>query len=253
MTFNVRINIPSDYHKWNDRKRIISQIISIKKPDLIGLQEPDHRQLEDILNLNPTYKHIGIAREGGTKGEYSAILYNPSRFQIIDSGTFWLSPTPEKISYGWGAKCLRICTWAILLDLQIPNNDPPVQIMMVNTHLDHVSNQARIEGTKLILQKIKQSKLPVIFTGDFNSTPDSEVIKMIQSELSSTSETANNKINECAGTLTNWKPKGDIRTIDYIFVNKHFTTSVYEIVTEFDSESTLASDHRPVCAQICLI
>jgi len=253
MTFNVRVTLPSDYHRWVDRKHIISKIISDKTPHLIGLQEPDHQQLEDLLKLNPTYKHIGIGRGGGTNDEYSAILYDYSRFTVIESDTFWLSPTPNKVSQGWGAKCRRICTWAILEDKLSSDKDHPVRIMMFNTHLDHVSKKAKLEGTKLILQKIKEYKLPVIFTGDFNSTPNSEVIELIKSEsLYSTSDIAENRFNENVGTATNWKPKADSITIDYIFVNKHFNASVYEIVTEYDSEPTLASDHRPVCAQINL-
>jgi len=255
MSFNVRVDVKEDYHKWVDRRYVISTVIASRKPHFIGFQEPVHHQLEDLLRLNPTYKHIGIGRSGGNTGEYSPILYDTNRFEVIDSGTFWLSPTPDTVSQGWGAACLRVCSWAIFTDKQnlLPEN---TRILMLNTHLDHISIEARREGMALVLQKIKKHPgIPVILTGDFNVIPYDEVIRMVQQDLILTAERAERKINENSGTFTGWSPKNNNQApiIDYIFVNKYFTTMLYEIITEFDNEHTLASDHRPIIAKIKML
>jgi len=51
----------------------------------------------------------------------------------------------------------------------------------LNTHLDHVGGMARREGISLMLDKVNELSdgLPVIVTGDFNSEPESDVIKHV--------------------------------------------------------------------------
>jgi len=253
MTFNVRIDVATDPHKWNDRKFVISQVIKSRKPHLIGLQEPAHHQLEDLLKLNPKYRHIGIGRSGGTNGEYSPILYDSARFEVIESGTFWLSTTPDTVSKAWNSACLRICTWGIFSDKQNVNPESSL-VMMFNTHLDHISPEARVEGIKLIMDKIRQRPdIPIILTGDFNVTPEDEVIKIAGSTLYSTYTIAADNKNENVGTFTGWTPSHDNNTIDYIFVNKYLQAILNEVITEFDSNEVLASDHRPVYSELLII
>jgi len=50
------------------------------------------------------------------KGEYAAIFYKKNQLSLLDSGNFWLSPTPERASLGWDAACIRICTWGKFQD-----------------------------------------------------------------------------------------------------------------------------------------
>jgi len=251
MSFNIRVDVQTDNHKWHDRKFVISTIINNKSPDLIGLQEPEHHQLQDLLNLNSEYSHIGIGRSGGQSGEYSAILYKKTRFDVDVSGTFWLSSTPDRPSQDWGAACLRICSWAKFTDKK-NKNPASASFIMYNTHLDHVSAHARYEGMKLILEKLQQHKnLPVILTGDLNASPSDQLISYIKSSLKSTSDEAAEKVNEHVGTLTMWEPRDNNETIDYIFVNEHFESRMYEVITEYDvQQNTLASDHRPIVARL---
>ena len=61
------------------------------------------------------YTYVGVGREDGkTRGEYSAIFYDTTRFIVLESSTFWLSKTPGKVSVGWDAALERICTYALL-------------------------------------------------------------------------------------------------------------------------------------------
>eukprot|EP01126_Amoeba_proteus_P040758 TRINITY_DN4365_c0_g1_i2.p1 TRINITY_DN4365_c0_g1~~TRINITY_DN4365_c0_g1_i2.p1 ORF type:complete len:170 (-),score=39.92 TRINITY_DN4365_c0_g1_i2:169-678(-) len=116
-----------------------------RQPHLVGLQEVLHNQLEDLKMLFPDYQFFGKARDDGqTCGEYSPILVDSRRFHVLRSGTFWLSPTPHVPSRGWDAACLRICTWVHMNDLWSTN--PEKVVAFYNTHLDHVSEVARLKG-----------------------------------------------------------------------------------------------------------
>jgi len=78
MSFNVRFDSPEDRHQWTDRKHVIKDIIVARSPDVVGLQEPLHNQLEDMKDLLPEYTFIGEARSPG--GEYCSLLLKKSSF-----------------------------------------------------------------------------------------------------------------------------------------------------------------------------
>jgi len=83
---------------------------------------------------------VGCSRDGEGKesGEWNTILYRKERFDLVSSGTFWLTDTPNTISKLEGITYNRICTWAVLKD-KVAN----IEIMLCNTHLDHQSDEAR--------------------------------------------------------------------------------------------------------------
>ena len=83
----------------------------------------------------PEYGVIGVGREDGkVKGEYSALWYKKARFELLASGYFWLSETPEIAgSRGWDGACERIASWGKLKD-KISGKE----YFALNTHLDHI-------------------------------------------------------------------------------------------------------------------
>ena len=153
-TFNIRNSDSEDgINSWTKRKPIISSFFKREQFDIICLQEVLSNQLDFLTKDLKNYLYYGIGRnDGKTKGEYAPIFFNKSRFTLITSKTIWLSPTPSVIgSIGWDAVTQRIATFAILYDRE--NN---INILVVNTHLDHIGTEARSEGVKLILRTIKQ-------------------------------------------------------------------------------------------------
>ena len=114
MTFNIRYGTANDgENNWDNRKDMACDVLRRHNPDVVGLQEALRSQIDDIRAALPQYAEIGVGRDDGkTKGEYSAILYRKDRLDVDDSGTFWLSDTPETPgSITWGNTCTRICTW----------------------------------------------------------------------------------------------------------------------------------------------
>ena len=113
MTFNVRNGRANDgENRWALRKDFVCDVIRDDAPDILGLQEAYSFQFDDINERLAGYGEIEIGRDGGSKGEHSSILYKQNRFDVADSGTFWLSDTPAKPSAHWGNSYKRICTWA---------------------------------------------------------------------------------------------------------------------------------------------
>ena len=119
MSFNIRYDNPEDsLDNWEYRKERAANAIRFYDVDILGTQEVLHNQLEDLKQRLPEYGVIGVGREDGKeKGEYSALWYKKERFNLLDSGYFWLSETPEVAgSKGWDGACERIASWAKLQD-----------------------------------------------------------------------------------------------------------------------------------------
>ncbi len=96
---------------------------------------------------------LGVGRDDGKqKGEYSAIFYDTTRLQAIQSKTFWLSETPEMPgSKSWDAAITRVVTWVKFRDRKTKKI-----FFAFNTHFDHIGQVARRESAKLLLQKVKE-------------------------------------------------------------------------------------------------
>ncbi len=118
MTFNIRYgNADDKADSWPNRREMVFDVLRRHDPDVVGLQEALRFQIDEIRAALPQYAEIGVGREDGkTEGEYSAILYRKDHLALDDSGTFWLSDTPEVPgSISWNSACRRICTWGRFL------------------------------------------------------------------------------------------------------------------------------------------
>ena len=185
ISFNVRYSSAPEIdgdNRWELRRDAAEKMVAQQKPLAMGLQEACPDQI-DFLDLNLTgYKHIGVGRDDGKRaGEMMAIYYDTTRLTLLDSGTFWLSETPEKVSLGWDAACNRTCTWG-----HFKVNDTGFEFLYFNTHLDHLGSQARKNSIKLIVAKMTElnpDNVPVFLSGDFNSTTDDPIFDPLKASL----------------------------------------------------------------------
>ena len=180
-------NIKNDYQEQNDLdtwskrlKRVLAMMAHLDA-DLIGLQEVTGAQFIDLRNhFKDRFGIIGQAREESATKEYNPILYDLTKFTLIDSNTFWLSETPSVMSKTphWKAACYRIATWA-----KFKTRDKQT-ILMINTHLDHDSELARCRGIKVILDFIKTQKThTVLLTGDFNGDQSERYYQLVTENM----------------------------------------------------------------------
>lgn len=252
MTYNIRLDLHSDgVNAWDNRKDDLISQIAFYEPDIFGVQEARPNQVQDLAKGLPEYGHVGVGRAENNTDEASNIYYKKDRFTVKQSGTFWLSETPGRVSKGWGAAYNRICTYALLLDKKNKK-----QFWYFNTHLDNISEMARAKGVELILAKMKslnQQKLPVIFSGDLNSEPSDPVIAFIKTRMVDTREISVHPPFGPTGTFNNFKHDMPVKLlIDYIFISKNssFVVKKYAILSD-SKDLRYPSDHLPVFVELC--
>ena len=244
-SFNIRFDNPSDgSNSWDSRKENVYSFLALKEPDIMGLQEVLNGQLEYLEKRLPSYERIGVGRDDGlTAGEYAPILYKRDRFELIDSGHFWLSETPSVPSVGWDAVIKRICTYVVLED-----NERNEQIHFYNTHFSHVGPEARSKSAQLIMDSIRviSDGRRVILTGDLNTRPNSSPYNIIIESGMNDSYESRIRFGP-VGTYNGFDVFGPhTRRIDYIFFNG-FASKKYVTSSELIDRNYL-SDHFPVSA-----
>jgi endonuclease/exonuclease/phosphatase family metal-dependent hydrolase len=253
MTYNIRLDVEVDgINKWSNRAPVFTAQIKFYEPDVLGMQETVPGQVNYLDSALTNYKHIGIGREGINKGESSPIFYNINRLKLEQQNTFWLSETPAQISKGWDASYLRVCTYALFTDKKTKQ-----QFWFFNTHLDNNGKIAREKSVELILKKIDSlntKKLPVIFTGDFNATPESEVVVNLKKIMNDSRLVSVEKPFGPKGSFNNFEfDKPVTMLIDYIFVSRYSAVTVNKYAVLSDSyDLKYPSDHLQVFAQINL-
>lgn len=249
MSFNIRYDEPQDgVNAWSNRKQKVADVIRFHKADLVGVQEALLTQLRDLERILPDMAWCGVGRtDGKEEGEYSAILYRRSRFQIQECSTFWLSPTPDVAgSKGWDAALPRIVTSA-----KFGDRGSKKTFIHLNTHFDHVGQSARVESSKLILQRISQiaGKLPFVLTGDFNVVESNEAYKNIVDGMSDARYVSVNPHFGGDSTWSGFKAIESGRRIDYVFVRTGMKVVEHGILAD-QWNGLWASDHFPVLAEI---
>lgn len=251
MSYNIRLDVASDgQNAWPVRKDFFASQIQFYEPDIMGVQEAMPNQVLDLEQMLPHYNQVGIGREGKGKGESSNIFYKKEKLKVITTNTFWLSETPDAISKGWDAACHRVCTFALFQDITSKR-----KFWIFNTHLDHIGEQARANGIKLILSKIEQyntDQYPIVFMGDFNLEPNDKSIVALKMQMNDASEISLQKPFGPNGTFNNFEfDKPVTRRIDYIFISKNakFEVKKYAVLTD-SKNFRYPSDHFPVYVEI---
>ena len=250
MTFNIRFNNPGDgENAWPNRLDMVERLLRFHQPDLMGVQEALPGQMNDLAAMLPDYRSVGIARTEG--GEFSAIFYRHSRFDLLDQSTFYLSPTPDRLSTGWDAALPRIVTWARFQDKLTGT-----AFLHFNTHFDHIGEEARRQSARLILRAIDSlnpEQIPVLLTGDFNATPSSSAIQtLVEGGMTDTRTSSLFPAHGPDGTWTGWTIAGEPgRRIDFVFTKGDVATYRQASLAE-SFAGRFPSDHLPVMAEVDL-
>ncbi len=256
MTFNIRYDNPHDgENAWSIRKNYVSEIVKKNNADILGIQEGLKNQVDYLAKELSDYSWIGIGRDDGKEaGEYSAVFYKKDRFDKLESSTFWLSETPGKPGLGWDAVCSRIVTWGKFKD----KNTGKI-FYIFNTHFDHMGKIARKNSALLLKRNIDSlcAGEPVIISGDFNSSVDSDPYKILTSTEGSKKYLFENSENISSahhdgpsGTFTGFDTnKAPTGPIDFIFVSKGTQVNSHKTLSDLFNNH-YPSDHFPVFAEI---
>lgn len=244
-SWNVRWDNPDDgEHRWERRRERLAARLRDWAPDVLGLQEPYHHQLDYLRQALPDYDAVGVGRDdGAAAGEFCPILYRRERFQPVETGTFWLAEESERPgSLAWGARHPRICTWVHLVE-----RDADTAFSVYNVHLDHEAQAARENGIALLLERIRQRTAagPVIVLGDFNAEPDNPAVLRLQESELPPLKNALAAVPD--GTFHGFTGEASHGPIDYIFHSPEWQVLSAQ-VRQGDGTRPFPSDHFPVSA-----
>ncbi|MGM0391433.1 MAG: endonuclease/exonuclease/phosphatase family protein [Bacteroidota bacterium] len=246
MSYNIKYANENDgENSWSLRKDHLGSQIKFYQPDIFGVQEAVLAQLEYFEEKMPDYNYVGAGRDDGKiKGEFSAIFYDSTRFEVLKEDTFWLSETPGKVSVGWDAALPRVCTYAKFRDKNSREN-----FWVFNTHFDHIGEKAREESAGLIwkmIQELNSEDLPVVLMGDLNLEPNAPGIKFLSEKLNDSKTIAELDFGP-EGTFNGYNFNEPVtRRIDYIFTSKgDIAVKKYAILSD-SKDLKYPSDHLPV-------
>ncbi len=246
MSFNIRCGEDPSPNTVSERTPRVKTYLANYAPDIIGLQE-----------VTPTWKTVLNTALSGYSSEFkyrdsagkeaAPLYWKTGKFNVLEKGTFWLSETPDTMSYGWGATYYRTCSYAVL---QPKNTD--MIILAYNTHLDHQSTQAQIEGIKLVKSRMDtmESKyrnkgytdIYSMVTGDFNAKPTAEAGKYLSNtmvEARNAAVSLGTPLNQ--NTYSAYKATPTM-IIDYIFVSRNTDVKTYKVTLD-KVDGNAVSDH----------
>lgn len=248
-SFNLRYDTQKDgENAWPHRRDWVREILKQYDFHVFGAQEA-LRHMADFIAADG-WEYVGVGRDDGKEaGEHAPIFYNPDRITCRDTGTLWLSPTPEIPSRGWDADLHRICTWAKLTDKATGQN-----FTFFNSHWDHNGEIARLESARLLLGRMPllAGEEPYLLTGDFNLPPPAVPIRLVATVLRNARDAAEAPATGPVGTFNSYDPvTPPAGPIDYIFVSEGVRVLSFATLNEVRDGKT-PSDHFPVAVSVVL-
>ena len=251
MSFNIRngsqwAENEDGPYAWSQRKEAVVAMILKEAPDAIGMQEVlPHQFLYLDSALAGMYKGIGVGRDNGLPatdtacdGEIMCIFYRINRLELLDQQTYWLSETPDSVSFGWDAACRRTVTVSRFHDLLADSN-----FSFLNTHLDHVGPIARRNSILELCTLSDTYPGRVVLGGDMNSTlEDSIFLPLAAAKLISARDIADTTDN---AITYNAFGKAEGKQIDHFFVRGWSKVPLF-CTLDGDYGVPYISDHYPV-------
>ncbi|MGZ3787965.1 MAG: endonuclease/exonuclease/phosphatase family protein [Bacteriovorax sp.] len=179
---NIRYENSQDAdHSWENRRPLLQKIITDFYPDILGTQEGREKQIKSLAAHLPLAL-VETHRDWIADRMYPCLYVNEEQIKVKESGDIWLSQTPQiKGSVSFKSAFPRLFTWMRVTHL-INGQD----YFVVNTHLDHVLEETRINQVNVLIEEVKKLnvlQLPLILLGDFNDSPKSAIRKMIVEKL----------------------------------------------------------------------
>ncbi|CAN7570450.1 endonuclease/exonuclease/phosphatase family protein [Pseudoxanthomonas sp. LjRoot143] len=243
MSFNIRLPVESDgVDYWETRKPLAVRMLQEQQPDVIGMQELVKSQADYLARELPQYAWFGRGRDADGGGERMGVFYRTDRLKVIESGDFWLSDTPDVPgSITWDHLYPRMVTWALF-----EQRSDGKRFYLFNTHLPYRDQDeaARVKGATAIAAHLAAlpAGVPVVLTGDFNTTPDSDVHVVLARTLQDAWTTAL-RVEGSDATFHGFTGNADKR-IDWIFVKGAQPESITSVTTRWNQR--YPSDHFPL-------
>ncbi len=246
MSYNLRCLTPLDLGEksWFNRADRIAADLAEYRPGIIGFQEATRWQYDYFVDVLSGYDSVIEYRDTSVIAEGCPIFYHTGLYELIDKGSFWLSETPDVMSKDWGAAHYRICSYVILKERATGK-----ELVVFNTHLDHVSDEARIKGIGVVLEKIQAfGGLPAVIMGDLNAQENSETYKSVTAHFWDAQYAAADSMT--SHTYQNWGDPAKYKRLDYFMVSPEGIRVERYRVLSGQRDGIYTSDH---CAIVCTL
>ncbi|MBQ6534393.1 MAG: endonuclease/exonuclease/phosphatase family protein [Opitutales bacterium] len=265
--FNMRCDVLNDGHqlkriengkevvkldgtqKWEMRAPLIKKFLRYHEVDVCGSQELFKNQIEDMRDLEDAYGIFGTTTmpsrdKVGHKNHNNVIFYKKSRLELLETGVFWFSDTPEKESLGWGAKYARNCNWGKFRDKKTGKI-----FFVFSMHFHHIGENVQYESARLLVKKVAEitQGAPFFAMGDLNSNPDSRAVKEIKSSgfMLDAAEICETPIYGPDFTDNYGYTGRKMEWIDWVFVPKGVSVEKFAVFSECFG-GVWPSDHFPL-------
>ena len=251
LTCNVRYSAAKDGdNHWDLRKDYCVEVVRQQAADLICCQEMSGEQQRAFAGGLPGYEWFGMVDQPHAGTPVNSIFYRRDRFRPISAGGYWLSETPHiPGSRSWESSVIRLCNW-----LRLEDRASGRDFRLANTHLDHISQPARENQMRLILEDSAayEAVFPQILTGDLNCNAANAVIAaVLKAGWVDTYHQLHGSLNP-GNTFHGFQGPATTSQdgkIDWIFVRGALKTTAAEIITTHDG-GRYPSDHYFVSADV---
>lgn len=229
---------------WNNRREGLVKAILKQNPSVILIQEAEWGQMLYMDDMFPEYTRVAFPNvEEKEKSEYVVVYFKTADYDLVDSGHFWLSETPDAVSVGWNAaKTPRDATWAVLKD-KFTEKD----ICVCSVHVEYATKCIR-HSLPLIQNRIHavtQYQMPTIIAGEFFVEENDELFANFYKDYQ-------DAVKDCADK-TAGKSYNDfgLRTFnsDHILY-RGFKGEKYNMVMTKNADGSFLSDHYPIFARL---
>ena len=241
-SYNVRyFNHNNDFGKchWYVRAKYILRNIEKMQPDVLCLQEVHPPQFDFFKKHLVGYDSVIGYRDDKKSSEACPIYYNTARFTLLDSGTFWLSDTPDVMSKFEDSWHYRISTFVKLRDA-----DGTV-LTVFNVHPDYRIEEVRIRQLSVLADRVAKAEGKVIITGDFNAEKGEKCLEPFEALLRDSKDFRGDVFG---ATFNGFGVKPE-ESIDFIYLPKDCTL----LDTGIDKsvyDGVYPSDHYPIFARV---
>ncbi len=237
---NVVDNVPIAGRDVN-----LAKILLYYMPDVAGIQEVNsgwHTAIKKILVDTGCYKQACKMTKNGSKTNMTTFLYNPNTVKLIDEYVLDLQSGSD----------IRVFSVAVFEKLSDGK-----RFVVTNTHPAPASQN--YEGNFAEIMKIaprefeKYRDLPIIMTGDFNTSETHVNYKKLMDTLGFKdtkydAETLVRRYNTFMKSGWGGKPQQGDNCIDHIFINDHAHAKLFNVIIDHNVEKI--SDHLPIYADI---
>lgn len=231
---------------WPDRREAVAAAIREGRPDIMAFQEMEtfegghfndrNVQLTYLREQFPEYAFAAV----GDPRVYpytQPIMYRRDRFEQLEQGFFFFSPTPDEIyAEPWEGRYPAFTSWARFLDRASGR-----RFYLYNLHFDYQSRENRLRSARLVAERVQSRERHgegALVVGDFNAPWFFRPVQLVTEAGLEVAETTGSTVHFFRGI--NLLP-----AIDHVLYSEHFAHTETRVLRH-RFEGSWPSDHYPV-------